>query len=495
MNMSNHEQPREPEHDQEQVQPTPPFEHAAVNLPASDSPSSATPVYEPTSPFWQEPPERSLYFPPPYSVGRQLELLCKQVEMIADYLQSRGFEAKRQELIFRLYTDVLPASEEFERLRNELEPQRAQLEKAIQQTQAELMQVEQEVYKKLAEARLPIPTSSRAGRRAQQPPRPPAVEPEMVEKALSDAFANPEDICGEQGIAPPRERGGFLSQFAPVGTFFLELLAPLTAGILLGINLGVITGFLSLSDLLNLKKPLLFGFAVLVGFFVEKMGGIVYYALTSSFAQASEKREVGNEVQPIPSLRHGFLFGFLTLLALALGVGMVTVDALGLRMLHEEAIRNAQVLGAQAGEVLPLWVYFIAGVIISMPYLIYKAVRGWRDTEIRQREARVEYLRWQHVEQRRAEPAVQQAFTLAKRAVELRQQILNLQQEHAFLTQRLDSARTQAIGCHVQFRDYLQQLLNQMDGVYPTNGRHAPRQQETETTLLKRLLEFFSGKR
>lgn len=446
----------------------------------------------PTSPFWQEPMERGKYFQPPYSYS-QFRLLAQQVEMVAEYLRSRGYEAKRHELIHRLYTDVLPSAEEFERLRRELEPQRYALEKEIQETEERVKETEKQVYAKLAEARLPIPKPILNGKRAKKTPVPPQVSPAFVEQSLNDAFANSSDICGEQGISPPREqRGNFWIE--SVGNFLLELLAPLTAGTLLGINIGVITGFLSLSDLLQLKKPLLFGFAVLVGFFVEKMGGIVYHALASSIAQASEKREVGNEVQPFPYMKRPFLGGFLAPLALLLGVAIVTVDGLGLRMLHEEAIRNAQVVGARTGEPLPLVVYFVAGAIIGLPYLIYKAVRGWRDSEIRQREARIEYLRWQHIEQRRSEPAVQEAFTLAQEAVGLREKLQQLQQRRAFITQRLDSARTQAIGCHQEFQQYLQQSLREMDGAYSARGESRARESGTSSTWLGRLLGRLFGR-
>lgn len=481
-----------------------PSDTGSTNEPPSDGvvpnvltlqPDSAEESATSSSPFWQEPVERGKYFHAPYTYS-QFRLLAEQVEMVAEYLRSRGYEAKRHELIHRLYTDVLPAAEEFERLRHELEPQRRDIEKAIRETEERLQETEKQVYTKLAEARLPVSQPLLNGKQAKKAPTPSEVSPAFVEQVLNNAFANSSDICGEQGISPPREQqGNLLSRFEPVGHFLLELLAPLTAGMLLGINIGVITGFLSLSELLQLKKPFLFGFAALVGFFVEKMGGTIYYALSSSIAQASEKREVGNEVQPFPSVRNPFPFGLLCFAAILLGLAIVTVDGLGLRMLHEEALRNAQIVGARVGETLPLGIYFVAGAIIGLPYLIYKAVRGWRDSEIRQREARIGYLRWQHIEQRRSEPAVQEAFALAQEAVGLREQLQRLQQQRAFICQRLDSARTQAIGCHEEFRNYFQQLLQEMDGVYPARGGAESRESGTSSTWLGRLLGRLFGRR
>ena len=236
-------------------------------------------------------------------------------------------------------------------------------------------------------------------------------------------------------------------------------------GVLLGVNIGVITGFLKLDDLLNLRNLLVVAFAAGVGYIVEKLGGHIYYNLSSSYAQALEKRDASDSVKPIPLLQRWFPVVFLSPLALLIGVSMVMVDALGLQMLHEEALRKLQLEGVETGRGLfPFWVYLAVGAIVSLPYLVYKAVRGWREAEIRQREAHIEYLMWQHIEERRKEPAVQEAFVLGNRAASLRMEIETVQAKLEDLKARLDAARTQAIGLHKQFQDYFQSLLESIRG-------------------------------
>lgn len=452
-------------------------EQAVVSLPAEESSADLTgqdgatvAPYPDTSPFWQTPPEKGTYTDAPYS-ALELQLLERQVQTACEYLSSRGYEAERHELLYRLYTHVLPAMREYEQLRHELEPQRAELERYITQLRGELRQTEEKFFQRLSEARLPLPVpESEKKKRKKAPPEPLLASPELAERALRDAFARSAEICGEQGIAHPYSyKQDLFTKLTPVGTFLMEFFAPLTAGVLLGINIGVITGFLKLDDLLNLRNLMVVAFAAGVGFIVEKLGGHIYYNLANSYAQALEKREIETAKQPVPSLKRWFPVAILSPLALLIGVSMVMVDALGLQMLHEEALRKLQLEGVETGsQLFPFWVYLAVGAIVSLPYLVYKAVRGWREAEIRQREAYIEYLTWQHIEERRKEPAVQEAFVLGNRAVGLRTEIEAVQAKLAEIRTRLDAARTQAIGLHRQFQDYFQSLLEGIRGEQPS---------------------------
>lgn len=478
-----------------------PGEQAVVSLPAADSPadsanreSLAIAPYQNSSPFWQVPPEKGTYTDAPYG-ALELQLLERQVQAACEYLSSRGYEAERHELLYRLYTHVLPAMREYEQLRHELEPQRAELERHMTQLRQELRQTEERFFQKLSEARLPLPVQEPAKKkRKKATPEPLQASPELAERALHSAFARPEEICGEQGIAPPYSyKQDIFTKLAPAGTFLMEFFAPLTAGVLLGVNIGVITGFLKLDDLLNLRNLLVVAFAAGVGYIVEKLGGHIYYNLSSSYAQELEKRDAGDSVKPVPSLQRWFPVVFLSPLALLIGVSMVMVDALGLQMLHEEALRKLQLEGVETGRGLfPFWVYLAVGAIVSLPYLVYKAVRGWREAEIRQREAHIEYLMWQHIEERRKEPAVQEAFVLGNRAVSLRTEIETVQAKLEDLKARLDAARTQAIGLHKQFQDYFQSLLESIRGEQTSQlgfaGASGSYRQESFGQRLKRWL-------
>ena len=478
---------------------------AAVNMPHSGESTESEPPsdsstqdeiaptmpYPKAAPFWQSPLEKRTYMRAPYGLP-ELRLLEGQVLAFCEYLNSAGFEAERQELLYRLYTLVLPAYREYEQLRHEREPKRAELERRIREIHAELAHIEEEFFAKLAEARLPLPPPNKKSRRSDPPPRP-QVSPETVEKALHDAFAEWDDICGEQGIVPPRDykKGGVFAQLAPIGTFLMELVAPLSAGLLLGVNIGVITGFLTLEDLIHLGNLTVLLLAASIGFVVEKMGGYVYYSLSESIAQALERRTAHH----VPSLKGFFPISILVLLALTLGVSMVTVDALGLRMLHEAAIRKMRLEGMTSEGTFPFWIYILVGMIVSMPYLIYKAVRGWRDSEVRQREAHLAYHTWQHIEDRRKEAPVREAFVLGARAVNLREQLAELEQERDRIKALLDCARTQAIGLNQEFQSYFERLLefirnHQRYGNRTTHSpfNHRPVQKRT---LLNRLLNWF----
>ncbi|MEN3002491.1 MAG: hypothetical protein ABDI19_11705, partial [Armatimonadota bacterium] len=149
---------------------------------------------------------------------------------------------------------------------------------------------------------------------------------------------------------------------------------------------------------------------------------------------------------------------------------------------------------------LPFWVYLIAGCVVSLPYLIYKAKIGWRQAEMRLRDARIAYLRWKHVEERRSEPEVQAALQLAQEVVSLQERLQLLKAHLQGIKERLDAARSQAVGCHQQFVQYWEtlrdQLVAQRDGV-PQGGRgraipfNRRAVEEHPDTLLRRLLRVF----
>ena len=175
-------------------------------------------------------------------------------------------------------------------------------------------------------------------------------------------------------------------------------------------------------------------------------------------------------------------------------VAIATVDALGLHMLYQERQQEAQLTGGTSGEQVPLWVFFIAGLIISAPYIVYKAVKGWREPETRQREARIVYLRWKHVDRRREDPAVQQAFAKAQEVANLHQRRETLIAELEHLERRLDAARTECVGSTQKFCDYWDELiawLRKEQAPYAHAPRYAPQRRGSNETLLQKLLALF----
>ncbi len=466
----------------------------AVNLPA----------YQETAPFWQMPLEPKQYTSPPVLNAQNLQQMEAEILQLDAYLHGAGYEVERHEIRTLFYGKVVATAQEYEFLRRELEPQRRAIEGQLRDIEEQIRQAEEQFAQKFAEARLPVPhdeTPKKKRQKTAQPPPPALITPEYVERALREDFARMDEIAGEQGIAPPRDRGGFLASLYPVGQWLLEFFAPLFAGLILGVNIGVITGLITLTDLTQLANPVMVLIAMLVGMFIEKLAGNGYYHVASTISNASERRgDVPNANSEIPRLKIVFALAFLAPFLLLISIAMVVVDGLGLRMLHEEAIRNAQIGGGEAGEVLPFVVYLIAGAIISLPYLIYKAVMGWRSTEIRQREAYLSYLSWKHIEERRNDATVKEVFGLAGKLVALRNQHAQLSQTLQQIKARLDSARTAAIGVQEEFMHYWHGLIDRLkaerDGYLngsARNGRAAHAHNEPKT-LLSRVLSAFRGR-
>ena len=475
------------------------------------SPAASTPpfTFEQMPRFWLEPLPPRTYIEPPFYPNGQAPMTEQDVRDQQQHLRSMGYETEAIDLGFKFRTLVQAPGDEFERLRSELWPRfqqrqqmREELQAQMQQTQQEWEQKCNEFIEQMARARLPLPQTIK--RRQPNIEEPVPITPRLVEEALTHDFATHEEICGQHGVIPTREKGGWAAIFSQVGQWLMEWMAPLAAGLILGINIAVITGFLRLEDFRQGRQMWLVALAAFIGFFIEKLVGTVCHSLTCSLAQSSER-----PLDPFPRLRSAPILVVFGLFALLVATAVVTVDALGLRMLHEQAVQQAKLLGTQAEEILPFWVYVIAGCVISLPYLIYKAMLGWRQSEIQQRDARIAYLHWKHIEQRRSEPEVQAAFRLAQEVVGLQQryrwleaQLAEIEEEEEADKQRFDSARTQVIGCQYEYKQYwdsLQaQLRAQRDGVQlGRQGRAIPFNRrmwnEPPDTFLRRLMRLFRG--
>jgi hypothetical protein len=474
-------------------------------------PPNPLPLYEATSPFWQNPLPQRNYMTAPFYPNSRAPTTEELMRQYQHYLRQAGYEFEAHELELKFLSLIQAPGEEFERLRHELEPQRLHMQEALAECERELEQKKNEFIQQMARARLPIPTPKRRSRNGT--PESLMITPRLVEESLTHDFATADEICGQHGVTPTSEKEGGWEAFNRVGQWLMELFAPLFAGLILGVNIAVITGLLRLEDFRKGEQMWLVALAAFIGFFTEKLVGVVYYHLTSSIAQAREQPLNDSEARPFPRLRAGWLLGMIGLLAILLGASVVTVDALGLRMLHEEKLEekvkdrlqggSAQANPNRSGaeELLPLWVYVIAGCVISLPYLTYKATMGWRQGELRLREARIAYLRWKHIEQRRGEPEVQAAFGLAQEVVSLQERYQYLQDQLNQIKERLDSARTQSIGCAREFEQYWEslrdQVLSQRHGRQHIghNGRpilfNRRASNEAPDTLLRRLMRSF----
>jgi len=454
------------------------------------APSPLIEPYAGAAPFWHLPLEPGVFHDTPLIVHSQLADAERIALLMESYLRKAGYEVEASELRMRYTHWVKIPAMQYEQLRHELEPQRVECQREIHATDKAIEQAQTAFMQAMATARIPLPVPPPPKKRTKQPPAPEPISPLLVERALHADFAHEDEVCGEQGVAPVSSRGNV---FVTVGQWLFEFFAPLAAGLLLGVNLGVITGLLSLEVMQRGEELWLVALAAVIGLFVEKLVGNTAYSLMSSAAMASEKRDEIGDTEPFPSMRSSVRTAFFMAIIVLMTIAIATVDALGLHMLYQERQREAQ-LGGGGGELVPLWVFFIAGLIISAPYIVYKAVKGWREPETRQREARIVYLRWKHVEKRREEPAVQQAFAKAQEVANLHQRRETLIAELEHIERRLDAARTECVGSTQKFCDYWDGLvawLRKEQAPYAHAPRYAPQRRGSNETLLQKLLGLF----
>jgi hypothetical protein len=464
---------------------------AAPRVDGVFAPSPLLEPYADAAPFWHMPLEPHVFHETPLIVHSQLTDTERVVMLVESYLRKAGYEVEASELRMRYTHWVKIPATQYEQLRHELEPQRAEHQKQLRATDAAIEQAKTEFMQAMATAKIPLPVPPASKKRAKQPPPPEPIAPQLVERALQADFAPEDDVCGEQGVAPVSSRSRLWDTIEYV---LLEIGAPIAAGLLLGINLGVITGLLSLEVLQRGEALWLVALAAVIGLFVERLVGNTAYALMASAAMGSEQRDGIEAAEAFPTVRSLWRTAFFMFVVIAMTIAIAVVDALGLHMLYQERLQEAQLEGGGGGEQVPLWVFFIAGIIISAPYIVYKAVKGWREPEIRQREARIAYLRWKHVDRRREEPAVQQAFAKAQEVENLRQRRETLIAALEHIERRLDSARTECVGSTQKFCEYWDGLtawLRKERAPYAHAPHYAARRRGSNETLLQKLLGLF----
>lgn len=460
---------------------------AAESVPARYEPSPLIEPYTAAAPFWHMPLEPGVFHDTPLLIHSQLADAERVTLQMESYLRHAGYEVEASELRMHYTRNVKIPAVQYEQLRHELEPLRAERLRELKETQRELEQAQTEFMQAMAAAKIPLPESPKPSKRAKTPPAPEPISPQLVEKALRADFASDDEVCGEQGVAPVSSKGNV---FTTVGQWLFEFFAPLAAGLLLGVNLGVITGLLSLEVLQRGEALWLVALAAVIGLFVEKLVGNTAYSLAASTAQASERRDGMETASAFPTMRSAVRIALFTAIVTVLVVAIALVDALGLHMLYQERQAEARLTGGASDEEVPFWVFLIAGLIISAPYIVYKSVKGWREPEIRQREARVAYLHWKHVERRREEPTVQQAYLKAQAVQNLHQRRERLEAELGRIEARLDAARAECIGATQRFCDYWNDLVAWLSEEQ-AQRTHTPHRRADNETLLQKLLSAF----
>lgn len=273
------------------------------------------------------------------------------------------------------------------------------------------------------------------------------VTPTRVQAALLDIAPGLTEIAGENGVSPVEDHHWTIGGIVKAVFIFL---APWTAGFMLALCLGTLVGLLDLSVLRqpeqNRAQIVL---AALLGFVIVYLMGEVVSGAVATLARGQETAAA----EDTPRYRWGGrMAGVLLGVALLLVTAEITAETFGIRQLHQQhiimlqrsAATNADgslagVAGEEGGQLLPLYVYALMGLLISGPYIAYKSSRAWSDSETQMREAWLLKHQRAWVDRKWATPDVQKSFRLAH-------MIQRLEAEIGILDARLKEARAERDG-------------------------------------------------
>jgi hypothetical protein len=335
----------------------------------------------------------------------------------------------------------------------------------------------------------PPEPARRYGRKAPQPEPDDAllalsdIGPHKVEEALEEAKPTLQEMAGEYGVGPVAGK----DFFANLISFFMQFLAPLVSGLMLALCLGTLVGILDIDTLQRADGVPQLALSAALGFVIVYLMGELYHSAVGSLARSLESKEQQENYHGVLIPRHRSSLGLaitLVAVALCLGAAEVTAEGLGIRQLHEQQInRQLRLRGATAANgaiggtstELPLVIYILIGTLISGPYLAYKTAKGWHEGESHLREAWLAHRQRVWMEDRRANPDVQEAFHRAYVVQHLENSLQNIHRQiietekardaalqvelHPALQGRRQAARAAAVGEAARLQQMLEQIV------------------------------------
>lgn len=372
-----------------------------------------------------------------------------------------------------------------------------------------------------APARLPFWRSNRSKAEEQEEEEygidsstehPGKITPQVVEDALLHSGPSQDELAGEYGIAPV----GREDMLARILSFFMQFLAPLVAGMMLALCLGTLVGILDIDTLQRPDSAAQLILSAALGFVIVYLMGELFHTTVATLARSLELRDPDQMREvAVPRFR-GNLRVAVSLMTLAVGLGLaeVTAEGMGIRQLHEQQIakqnrfrsvpapQTNQPAGAvipsvpRDSEELPIVLYLLIGTLISGPYLGYKSAKGWSENETLLREAWLLHRQRLWLDNRRTDHDVQQAFhhaynverienNLTRTRIQLqmleeeRMRILNMELPEHLQSRRRD-ARAAAVGEAARLQQSLEDLVEvyeplskrpQLEAVEDTNYR------------------------
>ncbi|HLH81155.1 MAG TPA: hypothetical protein VKV29_12840 [Chthonomonas sp.] len=466
-----------------------------------------------------EPTKRALFWPSGFTndmvwhvppIGLSAEERARQ-EALLNQLegQFRDFPRRFWLLRWNYWTRAVAATEEqlaveaevqevLERLKAENAKEQERLERQIEllrehetELKTELLQERRRFAESVGRAGLRLPDGllkrEVATQDGEQRPSA-AVEPRKVIEALEE-IPDLDEIAGEHGVRPEAQRGFF----ALLLNMFMQILAPLVAGLLLALCLGTLVGLLDLDTLLRADGLPRLGVAAALGFVIVYLMGEIYHAVVGMLGRSLETNDSAVRV---PRLREQTTVAVLCLAgALGLGLAEVTAEGMGLRMLHHQQIlREERVQEGRSNQdhEMPLPVYMLIGLLISGPYLLYKSTNGWSEGEDQMRRAWLRHRQRAVMEARAKDPAVQEllqhAYSLEgmeKTLQELRAELADMEQRRLSLStptlpdvvrERRQAARAAAVGEANRLQQTLENLIEATEPLpqKPESTKSAP---------------------
>lgn len=421
--------------------------------------------------FWQNPPDGrgepfTFYFPPLQPpVGEQfLGEEKAQLEEIVKALKEKGLPLHAMELKWIFLTEVVATAKAMEAVQAEVETQMADLAQQDSKVRTRLLEVEEGLKEAMARAGL-----------AFSPADPQDIHADQIWQMVQQSAPGLEELAGEFGVEPVPEEDeednpGWKKFFANL----IEFIAPLACGSVLAITLGTVTGLFDLTQL-DLEDPLLAGklaFLGVLGFTVGKLMGEALARVVRSGAFALEGRGPMQGEETCPRHRSLLVLVPKAFGMLAVAVADVTVEALGIAMLHRQMIER---YFGEASQLQPSWVYGLAGLILTGPWLLYKATKAWREAEMNLRRAWLLRKRYEQIEELRKQEPVQQALKMAGIIETLQAEIEGIQDRMQELKQRLDAAYAQAVGVMDLFRERLHEYIEACETLPPSDGEDGTR--------------------
>ena len=341
-----------------------------------------------------------------------------------------------------------------------------------------------------------------------------------LEDSLEDSKPTIAELAGMHGMRAPG-KGSF---FTILLSYVMQIFAPLVAGMLLALCLGVLVGLFDIESLQRSDSYPMLMLAAALGFVIVYLMGEVYHHTVGMLGRNLERAEQQEGAPHPPRIRGGLGIAIaFAALAGTLAIAEITSEGLGLRILNQQQIaRENRFQGGVASQNtpaasppalqrgvagqnrtvpqqpsrpvlnasstnssgnLPLIVYMLIGALISGPYLMYKSVSAWNENEEEQRESWLLNQQREWLCARRSEPYVQEALQKSHRVEMLER---HLQQVKELLTteeqkrdktilmempehiqKRRQAARAAAVGEAAQLHQSIEELINHLEPMPP----------------------------